>query len=232
MPATRRIRKTTQRFDALAQNQSDYDRAQIRFIKAKADKEARKKRKDEKVLSSNNTTPSTEQSSTSIRASNKEEQASDPLELPPLQIDYSTSRQNWLIQTEEASQNPTTSDLKISGYLNKEGPGVHSLEIEYPPNDAADSGLVPPDFQEREFYLPNGDIVIMKKHSFEFFIAKKREKKVAKFSLKKIYFNTNYETTKRTEIKILFTLAPRYVLLHPIEIRDAAFDALIKRGLI
>ena len=235
MPATRRTRKTTERFDALAQNQSDLDRKQKQSKKAMAEKEARKRRNDEnhylKKLENilwaniNDTATSTKPSLTF----NPPFQASAPPQTRPIPpqtrpIPPQTRpipSQNWTA--------PTISAPKIAGYLNKEGPGISSLEIEYPPNFVPSSGLVAPEF---EFYFKNGDIVIHKKHSIEFFIAKKKEKKGTKFTLKKIYYNTSNETTKGNFMKILFTISPGVTAVLVKTIHDAAFDALRKRGII
>jgi len=155
----------------------------------------------------------------------KEEQA-----LAPLQS--TAPIQTRPILPQNLTPESSTSAPKVVFYQDKEGPGLHSLESEYPPNYAGTVGLVPPKFQEREFCMKNGDFVIMKKHSFEFFIAKKKEKKGAKFTLKKIYMSTNNETTKRPLLQILFTLSPGITSIHPKIIRNDTLDALIKRGII
>ena len=210
MPATRRTRKATQRYDPLVQNQIDLERKQIQKLKTKVEKEARKTKRNS--------------AASSIKPSiKKEEQDSAPLQSTPLQ--------NRPIAPQNLMPEASSSDPQIFFFQDKEGRGLHTLEMEYPPNHAAGGGLVPYEFEDHDFYEKNGDIIIMKKRSIEFTIAKKKEKKGAKFSFKKITFNTNYETTKRTSFKILFTLAPGLTSIHPHVLHKAAFDALTKRCL-
>jgi hypothetical protein len=126
----------------------------------------------------------------------KEEQA-----LAPLQS--TAPIQTRPILPQNLTPESSTSAPKIVFYKDKEGPGLHSLESEYQPNYASRTvGLVPSEFEENEFYMKNGDIVITKKHLIVLVIAKKRGKKGAKLTLKKIYMNTNNETTKRPLVKI------------------------------
>jgi len=207
MPATRRARKATQRYNPLVQNQSDSDSKQMQSVKTKAEKEAQKTK-------SNDTAPST----SVIQPQKQEDQASDPLQSTPLQ-NCPVAPQNLLPQS-------SSSDLKMIFHQDKEGRGVHVLEVEYPPNSALD---FPIELEEHDFHLKNGDIILMKEHSFEFIIAKKKEKKGAKFSLKKIIYDTNFETTKRTSFKISFTLSPGVTSFHPSILHDAAFDSVLKR---
>jgi hypothetical protein len=102
----------------------------------------------------------------------------------------------------------------------------HVLEFDYPPNSALD---FPIELEEHNFRLKNGDIILMKKNSFTFLVAKKRQKKDAKFSLEKIIFDSNFETTKRTDFKISFTPSPGVTSINPWIIHDAAFDAVVKQ---
>ena len=211
MPATRRTRKTTQRYNPLVQNQNDSESKKIQSAKTKAEKEAQKSK-------SKDTAPPTETSSTVIPPPKKEEQASAPLQSTPLQ--------NHPITPQNSIPESSSSGLKIVFHQNKEGRGIHVLEFDYPPNSALD---FPIELEEHDFRLKNGDIILMKENSFTFLVAKKRQKKDAKFLLKKIIFDSNSETTKRTDFKISFTFSPGVTSINPWIIHDAAFDAVVKR---
>ena len=211
MPATRRTRKTTQRYNPLVQNQNDSDSKKIQSAKTKAEKEAQKTK-------SNDTAPPTETSSTVIAPQKKEEQASAPLQSTPLQ--------NRPIASQNLMPESSSSDPKMVFHQDKEGRGIHVLEIEYPPNSAVD---FPMELEEHDLYMKNGEIILMKENSFVFFIAKKKQKKGAKFSLKKIIFDDNFETTKITSFKISFTISPGVTSIHPMVLHEAAFDAVVKR---
>jgi hypothetical protein len=211
MPATRRTRKTTQRYSPLVQNPSDSDRKKIESVKPKDEKEARKTK-------SNVTAPSAQPSSTVIPPQKKEDQASAPLQSTPLQ--------NRPIAPQNLLPESSSSDPKMVFHQDKEGRGIHVLEIEYPPNSALD---FPIELEEHDLRFKNGDIILMKENSFVFFVAKKRQNKGAKLSLKKIVFDTNFETTKRTSWKISFTFSPGVASIHPSIVHEAAFDAVVKR---
>ena len=141
-------------------------------------------------------------------------------------VHQSTPLQNRPIAPQNSIPESSSSGPKIIFHQNKEGRGVHVLEVEYPPNSALD---FPIELEEHDFNFKNGDIILTKENSFKWFIAKKKEKKGAKFSLKKIIFDTNFETTKRTSWKISFTLSPGVTSIHPSIVYEAAFDAVVKR---